>query len=115
MTALLTACASVTFGCCLSSPSVVVIVLFQIVVHKVDRGVLLFPLFLPLLQSLNVAYNSLHTQSLAEGTTYCNRLQNLVEQKVRTLSTHHMRRVYHLCAVLTVAPCCGAAECQTKV
>jgi hypothetical protein len=58
---------------------------YQIVVHKVDRGVLLFPLFLPLLQSLNVAYNSLHTQSLAEGTTYCNRLQNLVEQKVRTL------------------------------
>jgi hypothetical protein len=95
--------------------SVVVIVLFQIVVHKVDRGVLLFPLFLPLLQSLNVAYNSLHTQSLAEGTTYCNRLQNLVEQKVHTLSTHYMRRVCRLCAVLTVASCFGAAACQTTL
>lgn len=52
-------------------------------VHKLDRGVLLFPLFAPLLQSLHAAYNSLHTQSLAEGTTYCNRLQSLVEQKVR--------------------------------
>jgi hypothetical protein len=55
----------------------------QIVVNKIDRGVLLFPLFQPLLHSLGVAYNSLTTQSIAEGTTYCNRLQNLVEQKVR--------------------------------
>lgn len=52
-------------------------------VQKIDRGVLLFPLFQPLLQSLSTSYNSLLTQSIAEGATYCNRLQNLVEQKVR--------------------------------
>jgi hypothetical protein len=57
--------------------------------------VLLFPLFQPLLHALGVAYNSLTTQSIAEGTTYCNRLHNLVEQKVRFAVTADL--------------CCGGA------
>ena len=55
----------------------------QIVIQKIDRGVLLFPLFLPLLQNLATSYSSLLIQGIAEGQTYCNRLQALVEQKVR--------------------------------
>lgn len=55
----------------------------QIVIQKIERGVLLFPLFLPLLETLNTCYNSLLIQSIAEGATFTNRLQGLVEQKVR--------------------------------
>jgi hypothetical protein len=54
----------------------------QIVIQKIDRGVLLFPLLEPLLKTLSACYSSVVTQSIAEGVTYSSRLQAVVERKV---------------------------------
>lgn len=56
--------------------------LLEIVVDRVSSGLLLFPTFLPLLNCVRKSYSSMALQSIAEGTSFTQRLHTLIEQKV---------------------------------